>query len=183
MHGVWWSGSEQDVAGDAKAAKGYSAVTLQHSAEHAAVHADLLKHVYAKGRGAGRQEDVGQVLYNRGMLNAMLAVEGVRAAQTRFGNKPLTGEQVRWGLEHLNIDAARIHTLGVDGMLQPLATSCRDHQGAHRYRMHTWDGSRWTYSSDWRESDATLLRPLLAGAAQKYAAEKQITPRDCVGDQ
>ena len=119
------------------------------------------------------------MLYNRGMLNAMLAVEGVRAAQARYGRRPLTGEQVRWGLEHLNLDDARIRALGMDGMLQPLATSCADHEGAHRYRMHTWNGSRYAYSSGWIESDASLLRPLLAEAARKYAAEKQVAPRDC----
>jgi len=35
----------------------------------------------------------------------MLGVEGVRAAQERFGKgKVMTGEQVRWGLENLNLD-------------------------------------------------------------------------------
>jgi hypothetical protein len=33
--------------------------------------------------------------------------------------------------------------------------------------------------SGWVESDASLLRPLLAQAARKYAAEKQVAPRDC----
>ena len=179
MFGVWWAGAEPDVAADPKAAIGYSALTLQHSAERARVHQDLLKHVYDSGQGSGRKEEVGQVLYNRGMLNAMLAVEAVRAAQRRYGNKPLTGEQVRWGVEHLDLDTARIHALGMDGMLQPLKTSCQDHEGAHRYRMHTWDGTQWAYSSPWYESDAARLRPLMETAARKYAAEKQITPRDC----
>ncbi|HEX6704745.1 MAG TPA: ABC transporter substrate-binding protein [Albitalea sp.] len=179
MIGVWWAGAEQDVQAAGEGAAGYRSLTLQHSAEHARVHDDLVKHVYAKGLGAGRTEDVGQVLYNRGMLNAMLSVEAVRAAQGRFGNKPLTGEQVRWGLEHLRIDAARIHALGMDGMLQPLATSCQDHEGAHRYRLHAWDGKRWAYSSDWVESDSSLLRPMIDAAAKKYAADKHITPRDC----
>ncbi len=36
----------------------------------------------------------------------MLSVEAVRAAQERFGKgKVMTGEQVRWGLENLNLDA------------------------------------------------------------------------------
>ncbi len=179
MYGVWWAGAEQDVIPADKGAAGYNALTLQHSAEHTRVHEDLLKHVYDKGLGAGRKDDIGQVLYNRGMLNAMLTVEAVRAAQGRYGYKPLTGEQVRWGVEHLNIDAVRIKTLGMDGMLQPLKTSCRDHEGAHRYRIHTWDGTRWNYSSDWYESDAQWLRPMMVAAAQKYAAEKHIQPRDC----
>jgi branched-chain amino acid transport system substrate-binding protein len=103
----------------------------------------------------------------------------VRAAQAKYGNKPLTGEQVRWGLEHLNIDATRIRSLGMDGMLQPLQTSCQDHEGAHRYRLHAWDGARWNYSSDWYESNAQLLRPMMDAAAQKYADDKHIPLRDC----
>jgi branched-chain amino acid transport system substrate-binding protein len=121
------------------------------------------------------------VLYNRGMLNAMLAVESVRAGQLKYGRVPLSGEQVRWGLEHLNLDTARIKALGMDGMLQPLKTSCLDHEGAHRYRLHTWDGARWAYSSDWYESDARLLRPMVDAAAKKYAGEKFLPARDCGG--
>ena len=37
----------------------------------------------------------------------MLGVEAIRTAQERFGNKPMTGEQVRWGLENLNITRRR----------------------------------------------------------------------------
>jgi branched-chain amino acid transport system substrate-binding protein len=37
------------------------------------------------------------VLYNRGLINSMLGVEAIRTAQKKFGNKPLKGEQVRWG--------------------------------------------------------------------------------------
>ena len=179
MYGVWWAGAEQDVAGSEQAAAGYSALTLQHSAERARVHRDLLKHVYDAGQGSGRREDVGQVLYNRGMLNAMLAVEAVRAAQGKYGKQPLTGEQVRWGLEHLDIDVARIQALGMEGMLQPLKTSCQDHQGAHRYRIHTWNGAHWHYSSDWYESNAQLLRPMMSAAARRYTDEKLLPPRDC----
>jgi branched-chain amino acid transport system substrate-binding protein len=61
--------------------------------------------VHAKGQGTGPKEEVGDVLYMRGVMSAMLAVEGVRAAQERFGKgKVMTGEQVRWGLENLEPD-------------------------------------------------------------------------------
>jgi branched-chain amino acid transport system substrate-binding protein len=32
------------------------------------------------------------------LINAMLGVEAIRTAQERFSKKPLTGEQVRWGV-------------------------------------------------------------------------------------
>ena len=55
------------------------------------------------------------MLYNRGVINAMMDLEALRVAQTRYGNKPLTGEQMRWGLEHLNLTTQRIATLGAEG--------------------------------------------------------------------
>ena len=179
MYGVWWAGAEPDVLPAEKAAKGYNALNLQASGEKPRVYQDVLKNVYEKGKGAGKKEDVGQVLYNRGMISAMLAVEAVRTAQTKFGKKPLTGEQVQWGAEHLNIDNARIKVLGFEGTMQPVKTSCRDHQGSHVARIHTWDGTQWNDTSDWYSSDTKLLRPMMESAAAKYAKEKNITPRDC----
>ena len=44
------------------------------------------------------------MLYNRGVINAMLRRRGDPHRAGKFGKKPLTGEQVRWGLEHLNLD-------------------------------------------------------------------------------
>ena len=37
----------------------------------------------------------------------------------KFGNKPMTGEQVRWGFENLDLTAARIKELGFEGMVEP----------------------------------------------------------------
>jgi hypothetical protein len=34
----------------------------------------------------------------------MMTVEAVKRAQSKFGAKPLTGTEVRWGLEHLALD-------------------------------------------------------------------------------
>jgi branched-chain amino acid transport system substrate-binding protein len=179
MYGVWWAGAEPDVLPSQRAAKGYNALTLQHSADQRRVHDDIRKFVYGRGKGAGEVAGVGQVLYNRGLLNALLVVEAVRAAQARYGRQPLTGEQVRWGVEHLAIDSARIQALGIDGMLQPLRTSCSDHEGAHKARIHTWDGGQWNYTSDWYESNSALLRPMMDAAAKKYAADKGLAVRDC----
>jgi branched-chain amino acid transport system substrate-binding protein len=119
------------------------------------------------------------VLYNRGMLSAMLVVESIRTAQAKFGKGVMTGEQVRWGAENLNIDAARIKALGVEGIFQPLKTSCLDHEGARKARIHTWDGKDWSYTSDWLEADNKFLRPLVEAQAKAYAAEKKITPVTC----
>ncbi|MFN0040976.1 MAG: ABC transporter substrate-binding protein [Burkholderiales bacterium] len=179
MYGVWWASAEPDVSSAGDSAKGYHGIALQHSSGKAPVHAEILKVVHGKGKGAGKKEEVGHVLYNRGLLNAMLAVESIRIAQGKFGKKPLTGEQVRWGIENLNLDQGRIDKLGFTGMMRPLKVSCFDHEGDRSARIHQWDGTQWKFVSDWIEGDNSVLRPMVEEAAAKYASEKKITPTDC----
>ncbi len=179
IYGVWWAGAEPDVRPAGAGAKGYQSITLQHSAGKTAVHADILKYVHDKGNGSGPKGDVGHVLYNRGMLNAVVSIEAVRTAQGKFGKKSLTGEQVRWGIENLDLDAKRIKELGIDGMMQPLKVSCSDHEGSRRARIHQWDGNNWNFVSDWIEADNSLLRPMVETAAANYAKDKGITPVTC----
>jgi len=181
MYGVWWSSAEPDVAPAEAAGKGYNGITLGHSSEKGLpVHKDMEKFLYDKGKGtAANKADIGSVLYNRGMISAMLSVEAIKAAQAKYGKKVMTGEQVRWGAEHLNLDAAKIKALGFGEIVQPLKTSCADHEGVRRGRIHTWDGKEWSYTSDWLEADNKFVRPLVEKSAREYAAEKKITPRDC----
>jgi branched-chain amino acid transport system substrate-binding protein len=181
IYGVWWAAAEPDVLPAEMAAKGYNGLALGHSAEKDnPIHKDMVKYLYDKGQGtAAKKEEVGSVLYNRGMLSAMLTIESIRSAQGKYGKRVVTGEEVQWGAEHLSLDAARIKALGVEGMMQPLKTSCSDHAGVRKARVHTWDGAKWSYTSDWYESDAKLLRPMIKVSADKYAAEKKFEARDC----
>ncbi len=180
MYGVWWAGAEPDVKDVGAGAKGYSAVMMQHGAEkNADVIKETLTKVHGKGQGTGPKEEVGDVLYVRGMMSAMLAVEGVRAAQERFGKgKVMTGEQVRWGLENLNLTQAKLDGLGFKGVMRPIATSCQDHMGSAWARIHTWDGAKFNWSSDWYQADEQIIKPMVKSAADKYAAEKKLTRRD-----
>ncbi len=184
MFGTWWSGAEPDLKDIGASAKGYSAVMMQHGAEpQSAVVKEILDKVHAKGQGTGPREEVGQVLYMRGVVGAMLAVEGARAAQERFGRgKPVTPEQARWGYENLNLTQAKLDALGFKGVLRPISTSCADHMGSAWARVHTWDGAKFTWSSDWLQADEQIIRPLVKSSAEKYAAEKKWTrrsPQDC----
>ena len=61
---------------------------------------------------------------------ALLTAEGIRTAMRKFGNQPLTGAQVQWGLEHLSLTPASIKELGAEGLISPFTLSCRDHEGA-----------------------------------------------------
>jgi branched-chain amino acid transport system substrate-binding protein len=182
MYGVWWAAAEPDVTPVGADAKGYNGLALQHGAGRAKVHEDILKQVHDKGQGTGPKEEVGSVLYTRGMISAMLQVEGVRQAQFRYGQKPLTGEQVRYGLENLNLDAKRLETLGLAGVMKPLATNCRDHAGARSARIQQWDGTKWVFTSDFYEADNQIIKPMIKSAAQKYVADKKLTMRSCASE-
>jgi branched-chain amino acid transport system substrate-binding protein len=179
MYGVWWSGAEPDVLPAGDGAKGYNALALHPAGSVYEVHKDILKHVYDKGKGQAKREEIGHVLYNRGVINSMLTIEAIRTAQAKFGNKPMTGEQVRWGFENLNITAERVKQLGMDGLIAPVKVSCADHEGSRRARIHQWDGKQWVYTTDWIEADTKYLRPKMEAAAKAYAAEKKIEARDC----
>jgi branched-chain amino acid transport system substrate-binding protein len=119
----------------------------------------------------------------RGLIIQMLGVEGVKRAQERFGKgKVMTPEQVRWGLENLNLDQKKLDALGFAGVMRPVSTSCMDHMGSTYARIHTWDGTKWQFSSDWYQADEQILKPMIKAAADKYAAEKKLTrrtPADC----
>jgi branched-chain amino acid transport system substrate-binding protein len=179
MYGVWWAAAEPDVLPVGADAKGYQGLALQHGAGRAKVHEDVIKFLHDKGQGTGPKDEVGTVLYTRGLISAMLAVEGVRRAQERYGKKPLTGEQIRWGLENLALDQKKLDAMGFAGVMRPISTSCKDHAGAHYARIHTWDGSKWSFTSDWYEADQQIISPMIKRSAAAYLAEKKLPRRDC----
>ncbi|HET6468363.1 MAG TPA: ABC transporter substrate-binding protein [Geminicoccaceae bacterium] len=179
MYGVWWAAAEPDVRPAGADAKGYNGLALHPSGGDYPVHQEILQHVYDAGGGAGAREEVGEVLYNRGVINAMLTLEAARTAMGEYGDKPLTGEQVRWGFEKLDLNEERIKELGFEGLLTPLKVSCLDHEGARKARIHQWDGQKWEFVSDWIEADTSYLRPKMEAAAAAYAKENGITPVNC----
>ncbi|SEK96503.1 branched-chain amino acid transport system substrate-binding protein [Roseateles sp. YR242] len=183
MYGVWWAGAEPDVKDVGEGAKGYNALALNGHGQQPRVIQDLLKYVHGQGQGTGPKEEVGSVLYTRGLIIQALSVEAVRRAQERFGKgKVMTGEQVRWGLENLALDEKRLEQLGLTGVIRPISTSCQDHMGSTWARVHTWDGSKWRFSSDWLQADEQILKPLVKAAADQYAADKKLSrraPGDC----
>jgi branched-chain amino acid transport system substrate-binding protein len=184
MFGTWWSGAEPDIKDIGAAAKGYNAVMMQHGAEpQSAVVKEILTKVHDKGQGTGPKAEVGEVLYMRGVVGAMLAVEGVRQAQEKYGKgKPMTGEQARWGYENLNLTQPKLDALGFKGVMRPVSTSCADHMGSAWARVHTWDGSKFVWASDWLQADEQIIKPMVKSSADKYASEKKLTrrtPADC----
>ncbi len=180
MVGVWWSGAEEDVIPAGDAAKGFIAAGFHPGGTGFDVHRDLKSQVY--DRGLGDLDDparVGSVYHNRGLITGMLTVEAIRRAQEKYGVRPLSGEEVRWGLENLDLSEADIEALGFKGLAQPLKLSCADHEGGGAVIFSQWDGARWVPLTDWVESDRELVRSMIEASAARYAEAQGITPREC----
>ena len=176
--GSWWAGSEEDTVPAGDAAKGYLSATWNVSGKSVPLIADIEKVVY--GAGKGNMQDkakIGSILYNRGVSAALATVEAIRAAQAKYGKgKVMSGEDVRWGLENLNITNARLQQLGASGLLPEIKTSCDNHEGSGKIKIQQWDGGKWVLVSDWIEGNKNLIHPLFKASAAKYAKEKGITP-------
>jgi len=183
MYGVWWAGAEPDVKDVGEGAKGYNALALNTAGTQPKVIQDILKYVHDKGQGTGPKEEVGSVLYTRGVIIQALSIEAVRRAQERFGKgKVMTGEQVRWGLENLALDDKKLAALGLAGVIRPISTSCADHMGSSWARVETWDGAKWNVGADWYQADEQILKPMVKAGADKYLADKKLSRRpaaDC----
>ncbi|MDF3833325.1 ABC transporter substrate-binding protein [Cupriavidus basilensis] len=175
-----WSNSEEDAQPAGDAAKGFISITTHPSGTDFPVLQAINQYVVKPGNGDLKDPArFGTVYYNLGVVNGILNVEALRVAQAKYGNKPLSGEQVRWGFEHLHLDDARLKQLGAFGLVQPLKLSCADHEGGGAVRFQQWDGGKWKVVSDWVQADRALLRPIIEQSAKAYAKEKGITPRDC----
>jgi branched-chain amino acid transport system substrate-binding protein len=179
MVGAFPTCTEQHVVPAGEAAIGLICTNWYGWGTHFPLIQEIFQSVYARGKGAGPKEEVGTASWMRGLLRALLTTEALRTAMGRFGHQPLTGAQVQWGLEHLNLTAARLKELGAEGLLAPFSLSCRDHEGGGGVRFQQWDGTQWRVISDWIAPDQALVRPLVEASAAKYAQEKGITPRDC----
>jgi branched-chain amino acid transport system substrate-binding protein len=174
--GNWWSGTETDVVPAGARAKGYKSATFNAPGMFG-VHQDILKHVYNGDKAKAKANNWGEVLYNRTLINAMFGVEAVRTAQKKYGNKAMTGAQVRWGLENLNITNKRLKELGMGGMTRPFKVSCADHETGGPVLFQQWDGKTWKAVSDWIPVMKDVVRPMIEKAAAAYAKENNITPR------
>lgn len=178
MLGAWWAGSEEDTIPVADAAKGYTAMTFTTPGNYPVLD-DIRKKVY--GAGKGNLDDktrFGSMYHMRGVTAAIIWTEAIRKAQDKFGKgKVVTGEQMRWGLENLNIDDMRQKALGVYGMFPNVETSCNDHEGSGMVKVQQWNGTKWTaVTPNWFAGDKALTRKLLEESSAKYATDKQITP-------
>ena len=179
--GNWWSGSDADVIPAGKGAIGYKSTAFHFAGASFPVHKDIMKYIYNGDAAEAKRNNFGEVLYNRTLVNAMFGIEAIRTAMQKYGNKPMTGEQVRWGLEHLHITNRRLTALGMGGFTRGFEVTCADHETGGPIIVQQWDGKKWNMVSDWVPTMRDVVRPMIEAAAADYAQEHNITPRKCMG--
>ncbi len=177
--GVWWCGSEDDVLPAGKAAIGYRATNFHGVGKDFPIIQDVIDTVYGAGKGNISMTRVGTVFWNRGLVTAIMNEEIMRTAHKKFGNKVLTGEEMRWGMEHLNITEERIKEIGAEGLMQPMKNSCEDHEGGGLVFFQSWNGDKWINTGEVMTPMKEWVREMVEESSAKYAKEKNITPRDC----
>jgi branched-chain amino acid transport system substrate-binding protein len=173
---VWWPG-EDDVRPSGDAAKGFATLNFNGlGASYPAIQ-DIKKFVVDKSKSQTTPEKLGDNLYNRGVYNSVLMAEAIRNAQRLTGKKVVTGEDVRRGMETLNISEARWKEIGLPGFGAPVTLTCTDHSGHHPAYMQRWDGAKWVKVTDWIPPMKDKVRPLLEAAAADFVAKNQPWPK------
>jgi branched-chain amino acid transport system substrate-binding protein len=167
--GNWWAGSDDDARPTGAEAKGYSSLDLNAVGTNFPAIQDILKYVVDKGKSQVASKDkVGENFYNRAVLNSVIIAEAIRTAQQITNKKQVNGEDVRRGLESLNITAARLKEIGLENFASPMKVTCSDHNGHGGISVVEWDGSKWTTSVPSIQPIKDKVLPLIQDAAESY---------------
>ncbi len=177
--GGWYTSQDSDTVGAGPAAKGFRGLTFHAASRDLPLLKSIKQHVVDKGMASQNGKHMGEIGYLRGVLNAVFTTEALRTAQGKFGNKVMDGEQSRWGFENLDLTAAKLKQLGLEGFIQPIKISCDNHQGDGKMLVVQWEGDKWKHVSDWIAPENQKLMPLYLAGAESYAREKNITAQNC----
>ena len=177
--GIWWSGAEHDVMPAGAAADGYKALTFHNVGSDFPLYDDLRKYVVDAGKAAGAGDQVGTVLYNRGLYAAMLAAEAAKKAQEISGKADITGADMRAGMEALEMTEEKMAELGLPNFGPTFTVTCENHGGNGMVGVTQWDADTktWSLISDFKPTDAEVIGALIEEDSAAYAAENNIEPR------
>jgi branched-chain amino acid transport system substrate-binding protein len=170
--GNWWASAHADLVPVGEAGKGYIGANFSGIGTDFQALQDVIKHVIEPGNTRTDPSKVGDVLYNRGLYNAVIVAEAVETAQKMTGKSAISGADMRLGLENFNLDAARLAELGLAGFAGDLKGDCVDHEGGGAVFMQQWNGSDWEKITDPIAPMSDIVRPLLEAAADAYVADK-----------
>jgi len=176
--GIWWSGSENDVLPAGPKANGYKSLTFHGVGSDFAVLDDIKKYVVDAGKAAGAGDQVGTVLYNRGLYMAMLHAEAARTAQDMTGKSAVSQGDMIKAMEAFEMTEAKMAGLGLANFGPSFKVTCQNHGGDGLVGVAQWDAGagKWSMISDYKQSDQSVVAKLIAEDSAAYAAENNITP-------
>ena len=121
----------------------------------------ILKDLYAKGKGNGERKHLDDVYYNTGLAMYSSLFEGVRLAIKKDG-WPLTPTKIKAGLESLrNYDA--------NGLIAPVTVTAKDHGGGGKTRIDMWDGAKWVPQTDWFSAYGDVVEQVVKEQSAEFA--------------
>lgn len=173
---VWWP-SEEDARGAGPSSKGFKTLNWHGVGTEYRAIADIETLLIASGKSQTPKDQLGQVLYMHGIYNSMLIAEGIATAQKITGRKMVTGEDVRRGLEGLDITAARMKEIGLEGFAEPVKLSCSDHNGHKPLFVQEWDGSKYVKASSPIDPAPIKVERLQEAAARDYVEKNTGWPK------
>ena len=137
--------------------------------------------MHEAGNAAGDGNNVGNVLYIRGMYAAMLAAEAIRTAQEMHGEAASRPAMMRDGMERLEITDERMEELGMPGVGPAFEVTCANHGGPGMGRIQQWNASaqEWVTLTDFIAPDDSVTQPLIEADSRAFAEENAIELRDC----
>jgi branched-chain amino acid transport system substrate-binding protein len=168
---LWWGAHNPDLKLVGADGKGYRALSWNFADSDAPVMQEIKKHVVDAGKSQIDQAsgEFDSMAYQRGVMMSVILAEAVRAAQDHAGTPNIDREQLRWGLENIDLNEARIKELGVEGMMAPFKTTCANHTGHAGAWMVEWDGEKFVKVSDLLTADRSVIDPLVETEAKAYA--------------
>ena len=142
-------------------AKGLKRGTNVVGGKDHAVMQQIMKELYANGKGNGDAKNLDDIYYNTGLAMYSVMFEGVRQAIKKDG-WPLTPKKIKDGLESLrNFDA--------NGLLAPVTVTAKDHGGGGKTRIDMWDGSKWVPQSDWISAYTDVVDKVVKEQSAEFA--------------
>ncbi|HEX3954710.1 MAG TPA: ABC transporter substrate-binding protein [Stellaceae bacterium] len=141
--GLVWASAEADIlaAGGWGVAEGYNTIQFAGAGDDYPIRQEI-KDMYKK---AGKDLPKGMddtVIYNRGLLQAAVHVEALRNALKDTGGKPLTGPDVKKGMEE-------IHDFTLGGLVPPLQVTPTDHEGGGWVQIFGVKGGKFVKETEW----------------------------------
>ena len=152
-----WGSAEADIesAGGWPIAEGY--YTMQFAGVGS--NFPVLDEIRAMYRKAGKELPpamASTVYYNRGVLQAALAVEAIRNALHAKSGGAISGDDVKRGFEHI-----KDFTLG--GLVPPLAITPENHEGGGWVQVWQVKGGKLVRVTDWFKAYADVIARHLKG--------------------